>query len=81
MKITRTKIALSPIPLPPRKPLWKRSLEILGIMLGCITAYALIMLVVFEFMVGCGERTYYADGTWETNACLFIPYTPAKGTW
>ena len=38
--------------------------------------YTMILLVVFEFMVGCGEKTYHADGTWTTNECLFIPYTP-----
>lgn len=64
-----------------RKPFYKRLAKALGYIAIAIIAYAIIIVTVFEFIVGCGERTYYADGTWETNACMFIPYTPTKGTW
>lgn len=48
---------------------------------AAIMLYAMILIVVFEFMVGCGEKTYHADGTYQTNSCMFIPYTPVKGAW
>ena len=40
-----------------------------------------ITIVLVEFLAQCGEKTYYEDGTWETNECVFIPYTTTTGTW
>ena len=62
-------------------PFWLRALRALGYISLGILMYAIIIVCVFEFMVGCGERTYYPDGTWETNECLFIPYEPVSGRW
>ena len=76
----RTTIRVPAVPYV-RKPLWERFLIAMGyIAIGTI-GYAIFMLAIFEFMVGCGEKTYHMDGTWTTNECLFIPYEPVKGTW
>lgn len=40
-----------------------------------------IAAVVIEFMAGCGEVTYYGDGTWETNKCVFSDNEIERGTW
>ena len=78
MRRTTIRVPAKPyIPVP-----WHiRVLKALGYITAGIIMYAMILLVVFEFMVGCGERTYHADGTWITNECLFIPYTPVSGKW
>ena len=39
------------------------------------------LLAAAEYLVGCGEPIYYANGTYTTNECLFIPYTPTSGRW
>jgi|TARA_R110002012_G_scaffold307556_1_gene513063 hypothetical protein len=41
----------------------------------------LFTVILFETMVGCGERTYYEDGYWLTNECIFIPYEQSSGRW
>jgi len=49
---------------------------------GTMLAVALlIMVVMLEWVVGCGEVTYLPDGTWHTNECLFIPHEQKTGTW
>ena len=75
----RTKLYI-PAPLP-SPTLAQRVIKALGYISLGIIVYMLIIVLAFEFMAGCGEKTYHADGTWETNSCLFIPYTPTKGTW
>ena len=48
----------------------------------CIVCVGSIMLLVTtEYLLGCGEPTYYANGTYTTNECLFIRYIPASGRW
>ncbi len=42
---------------------------------------ALFGVVVLEWLVGCGEVTYFADGTWRTNECLFQERPITTGTW
>jgi hypothetical protein len=51
-----------------------------GIILIVCSSF-LLTIVLFEFMVGCGERTYYEDGYWLTNECIFIPYEQNIGRW
>ena len=41
----------------------------------------LLFLLLIEFMVGCGEKKYHKDRTWETNACVFLPHKVKAGTW
>jgi|TARA_R110000850_G_scaffold72892_2_gene160104 hypothetical protein len=40
-----------------------------------------LTLLTVEFMVGCGEKTYHKDRTWETNACVFLPHEVKRGEW
>jgi len=40
-----------------------------------------LVLLMIEFMVGCGEKTYHKDRTWETNACVFLPHKVKTGEW
>ena len=56
-------------------------LKAIGIFIMFVIAIHLIMLVFIEFMVGCGSKNYYNDGTWETMPCVFIPYETTTGTW
>lgn len=64
-----------------KEPFMLRLAKILGV--GCVITlgYLIFMVVAIEFVVGCGERTYHADGTWRTNECVFIPYEPVEGRW
>jgi hypothetical protein len=48
----------------------------------CIVCVGGIMLLTAtEYLMGCGEPVYYADGTYTTNECLFIRHIPATGRW
>jgi len=60
---------------------WIRILRIIGYMAIGIVAYMTIILVAMEWMAGCGETFYYADRTWKTGECIFIPYETKSGTW
>jgi len=42
---------------------------------------AIMGVVVLEWLVGCGEVTYFADGTWRSNECLFQDRPITTGTW
>ena len=55
-------------------------LKTLGLMLICCLSF-LFTVMIFELMVGCGEKTYFAEGHWITNECLFIPHEQVSGTW
>lgn len=45
----------------------------------CVTSA--LTVVLLEWSVGCGEVTYYADGTYRTNECLFFNNEIKEGTW
>mgnify|MGYP003155311463 CR=1 FL=1 len=48
-----------------------------------IFALAISFLVVLfiEWAVGCGEKTYNKDRTWQTNSCVFLPHKIKQGNW
>ena len=56
-------------------------LKMVASFLAIVLITHLLMIVFIEFIVGCGSKTYYADGTWETMPCAFIPYETTTGTW
>ena len=62
-----------------RKSCWLNK-ELLA---ACVMSVVLLFvaLLVMEFMVGCGEKTYHKDRTWKTNACVFLPHEVKEGTW
>lgn len=51
-----------------------------GIILLVATALVVGIMIV-EWLAGCGEPTYFADGTWTTNECLFVPHKITSGNW
>lgn len=78
MNIRRTKIY---IPAPTPVNYLAKYLRWFLTFIVCMAFYAMFMIAILEFMGGCGETTYFADRTWTTNECMFIPYTPTSGTW
>jgi hypothetical protein len=40
-----------------------------------------VAVVVIEFLVGCGEKVYYQNKTWQTNSCVFLPHKVKRGVW
>lgn len=46
-----------------------------------ISLTAAVVIVMLEWSVGCGEVTYYGDGTWRTNECVFIDNPIKEGKW
>ena len=42
---------------------------------------ALIILVLVEWIVGCGEPIYNASGAWRMGECIFLSAAPATGRW
>ena len=46
-----------------------------------VTVAFLFTVLLTEWMLGCGEPTYYANGAWVTGECLFIPYEISSGNW
>ena len=66
---------------PPQKIYFSRTIDlVLGVIL-CGAIGTLLAMVLLEWIVGCGEVTYFADGTWNTNECLFQDNKISKGTW
>ena len=49
--------------------------------LAMVLMGALFSVVLLEWLVGCGEVTYFADGTWKSNECLFQDRPITTGTW
>jgi len=41
----------------------------------------LIAVLIVEWLSGCGEVEYFADGTWRTYDCVFVPYEVEEGIW
>lgn len=76
--INRTKIY---VPMPTKESYLKKYLRWFGFFIVCLLLYMTIIVAIFEFMAGCGEKNYYSDRTWTTNDCIFIPYEPTSGTW
>ena len=49
--------------------------------LAVVLAVVLFAVTLVEWSAGCGEATYYADRTWETNECVFMDIEVKRGTW
>lgn len=60
-----------------REMVVKATIQAIAILLAA-TLFAGVLL---EWVAGCGEITYYPDGTWQTNECLFIDNEIKTGTW
>jgi len=56
-----------------------RSVVTIGILILMIEI--LILIIVTEVMVGCGQVTYFPDRTWRSNECLFVPNKISYGQW
>ena len=35
---------------------------------------ALFSVIAINVAIGCGQRIYYPNGSWETGSCFLIPY-------
>lgn len=57
--------------------MWRRAASVCMVAL----ATAMLMLILVEWLAGCGEIIYNEDGTWRTGECVFLPYQPATGNW
>jgi hypothetical protein len=58
--------------------------NILPKLFGILAIFLVAMLfvvIVLELLVGCGEVSYLADGTWKTNECIFQHTDILTGTW
>lgn len=65
---------------PCRVWIYKMGRRLLGtVVMGGIIL--LITIIVMEWLVGCGEKTYHRNGTWITGECLFVPYEVTHGYW
>lgn len=68
-----------------RQTFWHRLAKVLGVMLMGIIFYAMLMLILVNWVSQCGEVIYHQNGTWENGTChpdwLFFNYEPQKGTW
>jgi len=46
-----------------------------------IGAGLLLVVMLLELAVGCGQVTYSQDRTWASNKCLFITSEEKSGRW
>jgi hypothetical protein len=46
-----------------------------------IAAGILLSFILVETAVGCGEVTYRADRTWQSNQCVFLTTKMDRGKW
>jgi len=63
-----------------RNPPSKLLPKLFGILVMVLIA-VLMAVIVLELLVGCGEVTYLADGTWKSNECIFQHTDILTGTW
>jgi hypothetical protein len=56
----------------------KRFWNALGSLILIAIGSAMISIVLINWMIGCGETFYNADGSWETGSCFLIPYEPVR---
>jgi hypothetical protein len=42
---------------------------------------SIFVLILAEWMVGCGELIHAADGTWRTGECLILESSGETGRW
>jgi hypothetical protein len=47
----------------------------------CAAVALFVFVLLIEWAVGCGEKTYNQDRTWQTNACVFLPHKIKQGMW
>ena len=52
--------------------------QALGSLILIAIGSGIFALVMINWMIGCGERIYYPDGSWETGSCFLIPYEPER---
>jgi len=50
-------------------------------MLAVAAAGTALAFLALEWVIGCGEVTYFADGSWATNECVLLPSAEASGRW
>ena len=55
-------------------------IKIASILIGVFMGF-LVVLLMLNWLMQCGEPIYFSDRTWTTGDCLLIPYTPVSGTW
>ena len=59
--------------------------DIKEILIGCV-GFAIVGAfggwMMVNAILGCGEPTYYTDGTWITGHCWHVPWVNVeRGTW
>lgn len=65
----------------PKPTLLRRIVTYIGGAFVFLAIALMVAVAIIEFMVGCGEVTYHANGTWETNQCVFLTTKYESGTW
>ena len=64
-----------------RAQVWAKVWSFVGGACATLLIAIVIAVVAIEWLAGCGEVTYYADRTWETNQCVFQDNKIERGTW
>jgi hypothetical protein len=59
----------------------KKVIHIALNVLAVVLSAGFISVAMIEWLAGCGEVTYYANHTWETNQCVFQDNEIKRGTW
>ena len=61
---------------------WRKTTATITMVALCAIIGAMMMVVVVEWLVGCGEKEYSSDGTYDVIDCVFLDNTPTqKGYW
>ena len=55
-------------------------IKIASILIGMFMGF-LVVLVMLNWLMQCGEPIYFSDRTWTTGECRLNPSTPVSGTW
>lgn len=63
------------------KTLTETLVKIFAWVTAAAVAYFMLVLILVNLAMGCGEVIYFADGHWETGACWLIPYETQIGEW
>ena len=59
----------------------ERLISALGYTLAALGFSFGFVVLVLNWVSGCGQAFYYPDGTWRTGECFVISHEPKTGVW
>ena len=61
---------------------WRKMTSTITMVALCAIIGLAMMVIIVEWLVGCGEKEYSSDGSYDVIDCVFFDNNPTpEGTW